>query len=64
VAHGDLLGAYPLTDINSIDIYRSMTVDLEVAPKQKRPAGEPCCQPVAYYVRPEVLTELAGWLSD
>jgi ArsR family transcriptional regulator, arsenate/arsenite/antimonite-responsive transcriptional repressor len=25
-----------------------MTVDLELAPKQKRPAGEPCCEPVAY----------------
>jgi ArsR family transcriptional regulator len=25
-----------------------MTVDLELAPKHKRPAGEVCCQPVAY----------------
>jgi ArsR family transcriptional regulator, arsenate/arsenite/antimonite-responsive transcriptional repressor len=25
-----------------------MTVDLQLAPKQKRPAGEPCCEPVAY----------------
>jgi ArsR family transcriptional regulator len=25
-----------------------MTVDLELHPKQKRPAGEPCCEPVAY----------------
>jgi ArsR family transcriptional regulator, arsenate/arsenite/antimonite-responsive transcriptional repressor len=25
-----------------------MTVDLELAPKTKRPAGEPCCEPVAY----------------
>jgi ArsR family transcriptional regulator, arsenate/arsenite/antimonite-responsive transcriptional repressor len=25
-----------------------MAVDLELAPKQKRPAGEPCCQPVVY----------------
>jgi ArsR family transcriptional regulator, arsenate/arsenite/antimonite-responsive transcriptional repressor len=25
-----------------------MTVDLELAPKQKRPAGEVCCDPVAY----------------
>ena len=23
-------------------------IGLELAPKQKRPAGEPCCQPVAY----------------
>jgi ArsR family transcriptional regulator, arsenate/arsenite/antimonite-responsive transcriptional repressor len=25
-----------------------MAVDLQLAPKQKRAAGEPCCQPVAY----------------
>ena len=25
-----------------------MPVDLELAPKQKRPPGEPCCEPVAY----------------
>jgi ArsR family transcriptional regulator len=25
-----------------------MSVDLELAPKQKRPAGEPCCEPVVY----------------
>jgi ArsR family transcriptional regulator len=25
-----------------------MVVDLELAPKQKRPVGEPCCEPVAY----------------
>jgi ArsR family transcriptional regulator len=25
-----------------------MGVDLELAPKQKRPAGEPCCEPVVY----------------
>ena len=25
-----------------------MPVDLELAPKQKRSAGEPCCEPVAY----------------
>ena len=25
-----------------------MTIDLELAPKQKRPAGEPCCEPVVY----------------
>jgi ArsR family transcriptional regulator, arsenate/arsenite/antimonite-responsive transcriptional repressor len=25
-----------------------MTVDLELAPKQKRPVGEPCCEPVVY----------------
>ena len=32
-----------------------MPVDLELAPKQKRPAGEPCCEPV---VDPEI--ERAG----
>ena len=25
-----------------------MSVDLELAPKQKSPPGEPCCEPVAY----------------
>jgi ArsR family transcriptional regulator len=25
-----------------------MSVDLELTPKQKRPAGEPCCEPVVY----------------
>jgi ArsR family transcriptional regulator len=25
-----------------------MPVDLELAPKTKRPVGEPCCEPVAY----------------
>lgn len=25
-----------------------MLVDLDLMPKQKRPAGEPCCQPVVY----------------
>jgi ArsR family transcriptional regulator, arsenate/arsenite/antimonite-responsive transcriptional repressor len=25
-----------------------MPVDLEMAPKTKRPAGEPCCEPVVY----------------
>src|SRR5213076_3563530 len=25
-----------------------MAVDLELTPKQKRPVGEPCCQPVVY----------------
>jgi ArsR family transcriptional regulator, arsenate/arsenite/antimonite-responsive transcriptional repressor len=25
-----------------------MSVDLELAPKQKRPVGEPCCEPVVY----------------
>ncbi len=25
-----------------------MSVDLELTPKRKRPAGEPCCEPVVY----------------
>ena len=25
-----------------------MTVDLELAPKRKRPKGQPCCEPVVY----------------
>src|SRR6266496_6264523 len=25
-----------------------MAVDLKMVPKQKRPAGEPCCEPVVY----------------
>jgi ArsR family transcriptional regulator len=25
-----------------------MPVDLELSPKHKRPAGEPCCEPVVY----------------
>jgi len=37
-----------LTNINSIDIYKSMAVDLDLTPKTKRPAGEPCCEPVVY----------------
>ena len=45
-----------------------MSVDLELEPKTKRPAGQPCCVPVAY---PEVdreravrLAELAKALGD
>jgi ArsR family transcriptional regulator len=33
-----------------------MAVDLELAPKQKRPSGEPCCEPVVY---PDVEREQA-----
>ena len=45
-----------------------MSVDLELAPKQKRAAGEPCCQPIVY---PDVerdqavrLAEIAKALGD
>jgi ArsR family transcriptional regulator len=33
-----------------------MAVDLELAPKHKRPAGEPCCEPVVY---PDIEREAA-----
>jgi ArsR family transcriptional regulator, arsenate/arsenite/antimonite-responsive transcriptional repressor len=38
-----------------------MPVDLELAPKQKRPAGEPCCEPVVY---PEVEREHAERMAE
>jgi ArsR family transcriptional regulator len=38
-----------------------MTVDLELAPKQKRPAGEPCCEPVVY---PDVEREQATRIAE
>ena len=37
-----------------------MAVDLELAPKQKRPAGEPCCEPVVY---PDIEREQAERMS-
>jgi ArsR family transcriptional regulator len=54
-------GSYPLTTIASIDICRLMAVDLELAPKQKRPAGEPCCEPVVY---PDVEREHAIRMAE
>jgi ArsR family transcriptional regulator len=33
------------------------SVPMALAPKQKRPAGEPCCEPVVY---PDVLRKHAG----
>jgi len=33
-----------------------MSVDLQLSPKQKRAAGEPCCEPVVY---PEVVRDHA-----
>jgi ArsR family transcriptional regulator, arsenate/arsenite/antimonite-responsive transcriptional repressor len=45
-----------------------MAIDLELAPKQKRPAGTPCCEPVVYpdvdRQRAERLAEVAKALSD
>jgi ArsR family transcriptional regulator, arsenate/arsenite/antimonite-responsive transcriptional repressor len=37
-----------------------MTVDLMLAPKQKRPAGEPCCVPLVYPdVEPDAAERIA-----
>src|SRR6185503_11292163 len=45
-----------------------MAVNLELAPKQKRPAGEPCCAPVVYpdveRDRAERLARIAKALGD
>jgi ArsR family transcriptional regulator, arsenate/arsenite/antimonite-responsive transcriptional repressor len=45
-----------------------MAVDLELAPKQKRPAGEACCEPVVYpdvdRVRAERMAAIAKALAD
>ena len=45
-----------------------MAVDLELAPKQKRLAGEPCCQPVVYpdveRVEAERMAAIAKALGD
>ena len=50
-----------LTDVSSIDIYASMPVDLELAPKQKRAAGERCCEPVVY---PDIEREKALRMAE
>lgn len=45
-----------------------MAVALELAPKRKRPAGEPCCAPVAYpelgRAGAERVAEIAKALAD
>jgi ArsR family transcriptional regulator len=45
-----------------------MAVDLELAPKTKRPAGEPCCEPVVYpdveRDRAERMAAIAKALAD
>jgi ArsR family transcriptional regulator len=38
-----------------------MTVDLELTPKHKRPAGERCCEPVVY---PDVERAEAGRMAE
>ena len=45
-----------------------MAIDLEFSPKQKRPAGEPCCEPVVYpdveRVQAERMATVAKALGD
>jgi ArsR family transcriptional regulator len=45
-----------------------MAIDLELAPKQKRAKGEPCCEPVVYpdiaRVEAERMAEVAKALGD
>lgn len=45
-----------------------MAVDLELTPKRKRPAGEPCCEPVVYpdveRVEAERMAKVAKALGD
>jgi ArsR family transcriptional regulator, arsenate/arsenite/antimonite-responsive transcriptional repressor len=50
-----------LTNANQIDISKLMAVDLKLAPKQKRPAGQPCCEPVVY---PDVERKDAEAMAD
>ena len=50
-----------MTSITSIDICISMSVDLELAPKTKRPPGERCCEPVVY---PDVEREQAARMAQ
>jgi ArsR family transcriptional regulator len=45
-----------------------MAVDLELSPKRKRPAGDPCCEPVVYpdveRVQAERMASVAKALGD
>jgi ArsR family transcriptional regulator, arsenate/arsenite/antimonite-responsive transcriptional repressor len=45
-----------------------MAIDLKLAPKQKRPPGEPCCEPVVYpdveRRQAERIAEVAKALGD
>src|SRR6478609_10444709 len=45
-----------------------MPVDLPLAPKQKRPAGQPCCEPVVYpdveRVQAQRMAKIAKALGD
>jgi len=50
-----------LTNLSSIDIHQLMSVDMELSPKVKRPAGEPCCEPVVYPdIEPEQAQRMAS----
>jgi len=51
---------YRLTFVTSIDICRLMSIDLELAPKTKRAAGERCCEPIVY---PDVHREEAARMA-
>src|SRR3954467_15891576 len=55
------MAGVPLTSVVSIDRTRSMAVDLQLAPKTKRPAGQPCCAPVVY---PDVERDLAIRMAE
>jgi ArsR family transcriptional regulator, arsenate/arsenite/antimonite-responsive transcriptional repressor len=45
-----------------------MAIDLDLAPKQKRPAGEPCCEPLVHpqvdRAEAERMTKVAKALGD
>ena len=45
-----------------------MAIDVDLAPKQKRPAGEPCCQPLVHpevdRARAERMAKVAKALGD
>jgi ArsR family transcriptional regulator len=60
---GDGTPSTPVTSIDRRDAvpFGSMAVDLELAPKQKRPAGERCCEPVVF---PDVDREQAVRLAE
>ena len=56
----EAMDSHLLTVVASIDTCISMAIDLELVPKTKRPAGEPCCEPVVY---PDVEREHAARMA-
>jgi len=58
---GNVASVYGLTTVSSIDIHISMSFNMELSPKTKRPAGEPCCEPVVY---PDVEREQAQRMAS